>query len=64
MRKCIDKLEADYPEAYARAMTSKAVRMMLCNERHTVRNLTYDGIMSQKDGERMEESVDSRAAEL
>lgn len=64
MRKCLDMLEEEYPEAYSSALTSKAVRMMLRNERHVVRNLTYDGIMSKKDGDRMEESIDSRAGRL
>ena len=64
MRSCMDRLAEEWPEAYASAMTSKAARMMLCNERKTVRNLTWDGVMSAKDGERCEESIDSRAAKL
>ena len=64
MRDCLDKLAADWPEAYSSALTSKAARMMLCNERRTVRNLTWDGVMSAKDGERCEESIDSRASRL
>ena len=64
MRACLEQLAIDWPEAYASAMTSKAARMMLCNERKTVRNLTWDGIMSAKDGERCEESIDARASRL
>ena len=64
MRDCLDKLAADWPEAYSSALTSKAARMMLCNERRTVRNLTWDGVMCAKDGERCEESIDSRASRL
>lgn len=64
MRACLDNLAAEWPEAYSNALTSKAARMMLCNERRTVRNLTWDGVMSPKDGERCEESIDSRSARL
>ena len=64
MRKCLDDLAAAYPEEYSKAMTMKAARMMLCNERHVVRNLTYDGIMSKKDGDLMEDSIDTRSEKL
>jgi len=64
MRQCLDKLEAEWPEAFASAMTDKAVRMMLCNERRTVHSLTWDGIMSQKDGERCEKDIESRSDKL
>ena len=58
------RLAAAYPEEYSKAMTMKAARMMLCNERHIVRNLTYDGIMSKKDGDLMEDSIDTRSEKL
>ena len=64
MRKCLDDLAAAYPEEYSKAMTMKAARMMLCNERHVIRNLTYDGIMSKKDGDMMEDSIDTRSEKL
>lgn len=64
MKSCLDRLEAQWPEAFAKAMTDKAIRMMLCNERRTVRNLTWDGIMSPKDGQQCEEDIDSRISRL
>lgn len=64
MKLCLDRLEKEWPEAYAQAMTDKAIRMMLCNERRTVRNLTWDGIMSPKDGVQCEEDIDSRARRM
>ena len=42
----------------------KDERMMHCNERHVVSNHTYDGIMSKKDGDLMEDSIDTRSEKL
>ncbi len=64
MRVCLEELAAKWPEEYSEALTNRAARMMLCNERRTVRNLTWDGVMSPKDGERCEDSIDSRAERL
>lgn len=64
MKVCMEKLAADWPDAYSDAMTRKAARMLLCNEKRVVRFLTWDGIMPPKDGEACEASIEDRAARI
>ena len=64
MKGCMEKLAADWPDAYSDAMTLKAARMLLCNEKRVVRFLTWDGIMPPKDGEACEASIEDRAARI
>ena len=57
MKKCLDALSQEYPQEYAMAQTNKASRMLLANERRTIRSLSNDGILSKKDADHLEEQI-------
>lgn len=60
----LGKLAQDFPKAYKHALTRKAIRMLLCNERRTIRQLQTDGMLSDKDAEQLLEKVDERNDKL
>ena len=64
MDKILNKLAKDFPKAYKHALTQKAIRMLLCNERRNIRQLQADGMLSEKDAEQLYESVDERSEQL
>lgn len=64
MKEMLSRLSALYPEYYANSLTKKAVRMLLCNQRRTVRTLVEDGVMSKRDGIRMERRIESLSENL
>lgn len=64
MDSVLGKLSSNFPKAYRHALTQKAIRMLLCNERRTIRQMQNDGILSDKDAERLYESVDERSDQL
>ena len=64
MDSVLGKLSSNFPKAYKHALTQKAIRMLLCNERRTIRQMQNDGILSDKDAERLYESVDERSDQL
>ena len=64
MDSVLSKLSSNFPKAYKHALTQKAIRMLLCNERRTIRQMQNDGILSDKDAERLYESVDERSDQL
>ena len=64
MDSVLGKLSSNFPKAYKHALTQKAIRMLLCNERRTIRQMQNDGILSDKDAERLYESVDERNDQL
>ena len=49
MNGILNKLANDFPKAYKHALTQKATRMLLCNERRNIRQLQTDGMLSDKD---------------
>ena len=60
----LGKLAQDFPKAYKHALTRKAIRMLLCNERRAIRQLQTDGMLSDKDAEQLLEKVDERNDKL
>lgn len=64
MNGILNKLANDFPKAYKRALTQKATRMLLCNERRNIRQLQTDGMLSDKDAEQLYERVDERSEKL
>lgn len=64
MNGILNKLANDFPKAYKHALTQKATRMLLCNERRNIRQLQTDGMLSDKDAEQLDERVDERSEKL
>lgn len=64
MNGILNKLANDFPKAYKHALTQKATRMLLCNERRNIRQLQTDGMLSDKDTEQLYERVDERSEKL
>lgn len=64
MNGILNKLANDFPKAYKHALTQKATRMLLCNERRNIRQLQTDGMLSDKDAEQLYERVDERREKL
>lgn len=64
MNSILNKLAYDFPKAYKHALTQKATRMLLCNERRNIRQLQTDGMLSDKDAEQLYERVDERSEKL
>lgn len=56
----LGKLAQDFPKANRHALTRKAIRMMLCNERRTIRQMQTDGMLSDKDADILLRNVDER----
>lgn len=64
MNGILNKLANDFPKAYKHALTQKATRMLLCNERRNIRQLQTDGMLSDKYAEQLYERVDERSEKL
>lgn len=64
MNEVIQKLAQEFPRAYHHALTQKSIRMLLSDERRTVNQLTYEGILSDKDAEKHMESINKRIDEV
>lgn len=64
MNRLIERLSADFPKAYNHALTQKAIRMVLSNERRTIRQMQADGVLSDKDAARYFARVDERSDEV
>ena len=45
----INNLADNFPKAYGHALTIKSIRMLLSNERRTVKQLINNGMLSEKD---------------
>ena len=60
----LNKLAHDFPKAYNHALTQKAIRMLLNNERQTIRQMQAEGLMSDKDAQALFEKVNERADEI
>lgn len=60
----INNLADNFPKAYGHALTIKSIRMLLSNERHTVKQLISNGMLSEKDAERILDDIDERTDEI
>ena len=60
----INNLVDNFPKAYGHALTIKSIRMLLSNERHTVKQLISNGMLSEKDAERILDDIDERTDEI
>lgn len=60
----INKLAHDFPKAYKHALTQKAIRMLLSNERRTIKQMLNEGLVSDKDAEALLEKVNERTDEV
>ena len=64
MADCLVKLKKESPISYRCALTRKAIRMLLSNERRTVNQLLADGLIAEKDAESLLANVDDRYSGL
>ncbi|WP_417130242.1 cation:proton antiporter [Phocaeicola sp.] len=60
----INNLASSFPKAYGHALTVKSIRMLLSNERRTVKQLINNGMLSEKDAERLLDDIDERTDEI
>ena len=60
----INNLADNFPKAYGHALTIKSIRMLLSNERRTVKQLINNGMLSEKDAERLLDDIDERTDEI
>ena len=57
MSELIDSLAINFPRAYKHALTLKSIRMLLSNERRTIKQMESNGVISEKDAEGLLEKV-------
>lgn len=60
----INNLADNFPKAYGHALTIKSIRMLLSNEGRTVKQLINNGMLSEKDAERLLDDIDERTDEI
>ena len=60
----INNLADNFPKADGHALTIKSIRMLLSNERRTVKQLINNGMLSEKDAERLLDDIDERTDEI
>lgn len=60
----INNLADNFPKTYGHALTIKSIRMLLSNERRTVKQLINNGMLSEKDAERLLDDIDERTDEI
>ena len=60
----INNLADNFPKAYGHALPIKSIRMLLSNERRTVKQLINNGMLSEKDAERLLDDIDERTDEI
>lgn len=60
----INNLANSFPKAYGHALTIKSIRMLLSNERRIVKQLINNGMLSEKDAERLLDGIDERTDEV
>ena len=64
MDNMISTIAHDFPKAYGHALTVKSIRMLLSNEKRTVRQMVNNGIISEKDAESLFENIEERSDEV
>ena len=60
----INNLADNFPKAYGHALTIKSIRMLLSIDRRTVKQLINNGMLSEKDAERLLDDIDERTDEI
>lgn len=60
----IGNLAENFPKAYGHALTVKSIRMLLSNERRTVKQMVNSGMVSEKDAEKLLDDIDDRTDEV
>lgn len=56
----MEELALDYPVAYRKAVTQKAIRMLLSKERIYIQNFVNQGLLSEKDAQEMIDKLGER----
>lgn len=64
MEKHIEALARKYPDAYRHALTQKAIRMLLSNERRTVKQMFNEGIISDSEANDLNDNTDMRTDKM
>lgn len=64
MDNMISTIAHDFPKAYGHALTVKSIRMLLSNEKRTVKQMVNNGIISEKDAENLFDKIEERADEV
>ena len=64
MDNVINNLAEEFPKAYGHALTLKSIRMLLSNEKRTVKQMISNGIITEKDAEPLFENIEERADEV
>lgn len=64
MEKHIEALARKYPDAYRHALTQKAIRMLLSNERRTVKQMFNEGIISDSETIALNDNTDMRTDKM
>lgn len=64
MNALIVSLSTDFPKAYRYALTKKSIRMLLSEERLSIRRMVQDGILTDTDAEPLIASIDERINEI
>ena len=60
----INELADEFPKAYGHALTLKSIRMLLSNEKRTVKQMISNGIITEKDAEPLFKNIEERADEV
>lgn len=61
---CLELLADEYPISYRCALTRKAIRMLLSNERRTICQLADEGLLSEKESEQLLGDIEERYGKL
>lgn len=64
MEVLINTLADEFPKAYGHALTLKSIRMLLSNEKRTVKQMINNGMITEKDAEPLLGNIDERADEV
>lgn len=64
MDNVINDLANEFPKAYGHALTLKSIRMLLSNEKRTVKQMIGNGIITEKDADPLFKNIEERADEV
>ena len=64
MNEVLEEVAQYYPASYKCAVTRKAIRMMLANEKRQVSQLESEGVLPSVDAKAMEDNLDERYSQL
>lgn len=57
----IERISKEHPKAYNHALTQKAIRMLLSNERRVINQMQSEGVLLEADAQPLIEKLDERA---